>query len=219
MSRRKLAAIAVAATLGAVQPAPSLAQEAQRQVGVAAAVVGPVQLAAATPGQAGAPGGVGNIVQSGQPIRLGDRISTGPGGRLQIMLLDETVFTIGPNAVLVVDEFVFDPASGRGRISAGILRGSFRFVTGKIANSNPDDMRVSVPVGTMGIRGTIVAGDAQADRALIVLLGPGEQNNAAERIGRVLVTGLNTAQGGVELRRAGFAVDINGRGAAPGQKV
>ena len=184
---------------------------AGRQVGVAAGVTGAVQLIAASPGARAA----GRVVQSGEIIRIGDQIATGPAARLQIMLLDETVFTIGPNAALTIDEFVFDAAGGSGKLTANVARGAFRFVTGKIAANNPQDMKVTLPVGTMGIRGTVVAGRVSNDRALVVLLGPGAQNDAAERIGRVVVTGSDGSSSSVELRRPGFATEILGRGGIP----
>ncbi len=195
---------------GASDPVWAQAQ-AGRQVGVAAGVTGSVQLVAAGPGARAA----GRVMQSGEIIRIGDQIATGPAARLQIMLLDETVFTIGPNAAITIDEFVFDAATGRGKLSADVARGAFRFVTGKIAANNPQDMRVTLPVGTMGIRGTVVAGRVSNDRVLVVLLGPGGQNNATERMGRVLVTGSDGPGGAVELRRPGFATEILGKGAIP----
>lgn len=182
-----------------------------RQVGVAAGVTGPVQLVAAAPGARTA----GRIVQSGEPIRIGDQIATGADGRLQIMLLDETIFTIGPNAALTIDEFVFDSKAGTGKLTANVARGAFRFVTGRIAANNPQDMQVKTPVGTMGIRGTVVGGWVSEDRARIVLLGPGSQNNAAERMGRVFVQGSVPGSDGVELRRPGFATEIVGRNGKP----
>ena len=64
------------------------AVSAQR-VGVVAAVSGSVQIEH--------PGVVGHVANSGQPVFLGDVVQTGAEGRLQILLLDETVFTIGPS--------------------------------------------------------------------------------------------------------------------------
>jgi len=43
------------------------------------------------------------------PVSIGTRIVTGSDGHMQLLLLDETVFTIGPNSDIVVDEFVYDP--------------------------------------------------------------------------------------------------------------
>lgn len=199
--------LVAAVLLAALAVAPDARAQAGRQVGVAAAVTGQVQMAAAGTAARGG-------VRSGEAIRLGDQIATGPDSKLQIMLADETVFTIGPNAAITIDEFVFDAPSGRGKLTADIARGAFRFVTGRIAANNPQDMKVTMPVGTMGIRGTVVAGQVSGDRATILLLGPGDQNNANERMGRVVVTGSDASKGSVELRRPGFATEIT-RGGAP----
>jgi hypothetical protein len=95
-----------------------------------------------------------NSVASGSSISAGAHIMTGPTGRLQVLLLDETVFTLGPNSDMVLDEFVYDPKTSVGKVSANIARGTFRFVTGKIARRDPDNMKVKVAYGTIGVRGT-----------------------------------------------------------------
>jgi hypothetical protein len=77
---------------------------------------------------------------------------------MQILLLDQTVFTIGPESELVIDEFVYDPKTNAGKLSAEITKGVFRFVSGKIAHEKPEDMNVKLPAGTLGVRGTMVAG-------------------------------------------------------------
>ena len=183
------------------------APAAAQRIGVAAAVAGQVRLDA-VPGVRE----VGVDVASGTPIFLGDAVTTGPGGRLQIMLLDETVFTIGPDAAMKIDRFVYDPASGSGSVNASIAKGAFRFVSGQVAKRNPSDMEVRVPTGTIGIRGTSVAGVVDGARATIVLLGPGADTDTGERVGRILVTAANTT---VEVSRPGFAVDLAGANVPP----
>jgi hypothetical protein len=135
------------------------------QVGVVAAVQGNVELAS---GKA-----VGLIVHSAGPVFLGDVVTTDGEGRLQILLLDETIFTIGPNSAIVIDEFVYDPATSNGTLSAKILRGVFRFVSGRIAHENPEQMKVQLPVGTIGVRGTMVVGKVEGQRSVVALVGPG----------------------------------------------
>ena len=101
----KKKAIVPMAVLGAasalalgVNDAP--AQQAGTKAGVAAAVRGPVQqVSFRTPSAT-----VGRNVSSGDEIFLGDRIVTGPAGGLQVMLLDGTTFSIGPNSSMVIDE-------------------------------------------------------------------------------------------------------------------
>jgi hypothetical protein len=206
-----ISALALSAALAAPGRALEIAQAgapaAATRIGVAAAVAGPVRLDA-VPGVRE----VGVDVASGTPIFLGDAVTTGPGGRLQIMLRDETVFTIGPDAAMKIDKFVYDPASGVGTVNASIAKGAFRFVSGQVAKRNPSDMEVRVPTGTIGIRGTSVAGVVDGARATIVLLGPGAETDTGERVGRILVTAANTT---VEVSRPGFAVDLAGLNVPP----
>jgi hypothetical protein len=182
------------------------------RAGVAAAVRGEVKLAA-VPGVRE----IGKDVASGDPIFLGDQVTTGAEGRLQIMLADETVFTIGPNAAMVIDTFVYDPATNAGKVTASVLKGTFRFVTGKVAKREPSDMEVKLPVGSIGVRGTSVAGEVDGTRATIVLLGPGPDTNTGERVGRILVTGTGAtgAATTVEIVRPGFGTEITGLNVAP----
>ncbi|MBV18004.1 MAG: hypothetical protein CMO05_11095 [Thalassospira sp.] len=128
--------------------APAKADLNAEMAGVSAAVTGEVILAKSA-------GEIGTLVESGMPVYLGDRIITSPNAGMQILLLDETVFTIGPNSDIAIDEFVYDPVTGDGRIVADMARGVMRFVTGKIPLNNPASMDINLPVGSIGIRGTI----------------------------------------------------------------
>ena len=128
--------------------APAKADLNAEMAGVSAAVTGEVILAKSA-------GEIGTLVESGMPVYLGDRITTSPNAGMQILLLDETVFTIGPNSDIAIDEFVYDPVTGDGRIVADMARGVMRFVTGKIPLNNPASMDINLPVGSIGIRGTI----------------------------------------------------------------
>lgn len=175
--------------------APAGAQPQLARIGAAAAVRGRVEALAPITGS------VGRIMESGKPVYLKDKVSTDASGRMQVMLLDETVFTIGPNTTMVMDEFVYDPATGAGKVSAQVTKGVFRFVTGKVARNAPSNMRVKLPVGVIGIRGTMVAGKADSNSSLVVLLGPGASNNAGEAPGKVGVANQGTE---VELSKPGF---------------
>ena len=128
--------------------APAKADLNAEMAGISAAVTGEVILAKSA-------GEIGTLVESGMPVYLGDRIITSPNAGMQILLLDETVFTIGPNSDIAIDEFVYDPVTGDGRIVADMARGVMRFVTGKIPLNNPASMDINLPVGSIGIRGTI----------------------------------------------------------------
>ncbi len=97
-------------------------------------------------------------VQEPKPIRFQDQVSaldtvqTGDGGATSMQFLDETRFDVGPNAMVKLDDFVFDPASteGAGRISMAV--GAFRFVGGKMKSD--ENVKLVTPTATMTIRGT-----------------------------------------------------------------
>ncbi len=178
------------------------------RVGVIAAVRGTVKMD--RKGQAGV------IVKSGQPVYLNDEISTDDKGNLQVLLLDETIFTIGPNSTIVIDQFIYDPSTQNGQINAKVVKGAFRFVTGKIARKKPADMKVELPAGSIGVRGTIVAGHADGMKSTVVLLGPGSKNNSNSRIGQIT---LSNEVGGenkqVTVTRPGYGSVIDGPGSGP----
>jgi hypothetical protein len=172
-------------------------------IGVASAVRGAVK--------AVAPGAAGRVVETGKPVYSHDKVTTGPEGKLQILLLDQTSFTVGANSEMELDEFVFDPATNVGKVSAKISKGSFRFVTGKVARRDPSSMQVATPVGTIGIRGTMTAGSVSDSEATIVLLGPGPENNADEKSGGITV---KNDKGSTDVDKDGWGVTVKA-GEAP----
>ncbi|MBI4597821.1 MAG: FecR domain-containing protein [Candidatus Omnitrophica bacterium] len=207
--RRWICALVGISLFGSLTIAEAQTAPPPDRIGVAAAVRGGVQLQ--RPGQA-----VGQVLQTGQPIFLGERITTNAQGQLQILLLDETVFTIGPNSALVIDTFIYDPRTNAGKISAQALQGVFRFVTGKIARRRPSDMEVKLPVGVIGIRGTIVAGRIEGSQSKVVLLGPGPKNNTGERPGQITVSNrVGNVTHEVTVTRPGFGTTIAGPDALP----
>jgi len=169
-------------------------------IGVAAALRGEViRVSAVNDG-----GAVGPI-SSGTHIFLGDEIEVAPDGRMQVMLLDETVFTLGSGARLIMDEFIYDPATQSGAMTTQITRGAFRFVSGKLAKSSPEAMTVRLPSANLSIRGTQVAGIVDEDGgSRIVLVGPGP-NAVGATLGAITVS---NAFGSVDLTRPNFATTI-----------
>ena len=190
-------------TLAFVLLIAPLAAAAPMNIGVASAVRGAVK--------AIAPGAAGRVVETGKPVYSHDKVTTGPEGKLQVLLLDQTSFTMGANSEMELDEFVFDPATNAGKVSAKIVKGAFRFVTGKVARRDPASMQVKTPVGTIGIRGTMTAGTVSETEATIVLLGPGPENNADERTGGITVT---NDKGSTEVDKDGWGVTVKA-GEAP----
>src|SRR5215207_5570236 len=117
--------------------------EAQ-QVGTAAAV-NPAAQARGT-------GGSRTIV-IGQSIAHKERIQTTAAGSVQLLFVDKTSMTIGPNSDLAIDEYVFDPKANTGRLSATLSKGIMRFVGGQVSHTG--NAEIATPTGLVGIRGGV----------------------------------------------------------------
>lgn len=202
MSRKIISSTLSALLLGA----PAVSSAALTHIGAAAAVKGiPKAQSLGEP--------VGHVIQSGKPLFLHDHVTTDASSRLQVLLKDETVFTLGPNSDMVLDEWDYNPAAEKGRVTATITKGVFRFVTGKIANNQPSNMRVKLAkVGTIGIRGTIVAGLATPTMCAVMLAGPGAGNNANAKTGAFE---LSNAMGSTLVKESGNGSMIAGPGQRP----
>lgn len=172
------------------------------QAGVAAAVKGEVKTT--TP-----PDKTSRVLKSGDKIFMGDKVETGADGQLQILLLDQTVFTLGPASGITVDEFIFNPGNDDGKVKASVMKGIFRVVSGKVAHKKPENMSVDLPAGSIGFRGTNVAGIIDGQKSMVVLLGP-------VGVGRIYVTNLvNGEVVGVDIDEAGNATIVDGPNSVP----
>lgn len=134
------------AALGAALVVVPGAAAARNDVGVAAAVN---QDALRTP-----PGAGTRTIVLGDNLIYRERIETAGEGLVQILLVDGSTFTVGANSDLVIDEFVYDPNVGTGKLVATFGKGVARFVGGRLSK-NAGGVTVKTPVGTIGIRGGI----------------------------------------------------------------
>ena len=138
--------------------------------------------------------------------QLGDRIVTGPGGGLQILLLDGTTFSIGPNTSLVIDEFVFNPATGTGRLTASVARGTLRVISGRLARQEQEAIRIRLPVATVGVRGTMALFMIQPNGASFIgLFGIGGDNSVGRPQSHLFI---HNNGGGTGIYRTNFGCTV-----------
>lgn len=94
------------------------------------------------------------------PLRVGDtllskdRIVVPAKGGAGISLMDDTLISLGPNSVFVIDQFAFNAITREGLIDTSILRGAMQYVTGQIGRFAPQAVRVVTRTALIGIRGT-----------------------------------------------------------------
>ena len=123
-------------------------------------------------------------LNEGDFIYLNDVVKSNTSA-VGIAFADETTMSVDPNSTMVIDDFVYDPENPTtGSMNANILEGNFSFVSGQIAKTGADAMKVTTPVLTIGVRGTQVAGKANTDgeENEIVLL-PNEDGS----VGQVMI--------------------------------
>lgn len=173
VSRIAAARLLLAATALTIGGA-SLAAGAPEVIGINAAVLNNVRIR---------PGGatVARTAVVRQRVALADEVQTGGRSQLQVLLLDRSTFTVGANARLTIDRFVYDPARGARSVGASVVKGAFRFMSGRPDAKGSSSIRT--PVATIGIRGTIVDGVVGEDAVRIAVgergVGPGVRSDPA----------------------------------------
>lgn len=90
----------------------------------------------------------------GAGVRQTDTVVTGADGAIGITFDDNTLMSAGPNSVLSIDRFVFDPTTHKGAFDSTLKKGTLSVVSGKIAKESPDAMKVNAPAAILGVRGT-----------------------------------------------------------------
>jgi hypothetical protein len=187
-----------------VQTSASVAQNIRPVSGVIAVTTAPVQVTYQDiTGEQ-----IGRKANTGDPIFLNDVIMTGADVTMQVMLKDQTVFTMGPDSSIRFDTFIYDPADGaNGSLSAQVLNGSFKFISGKIADNNPDGMVLKLSHTTAAIRGTSVAGRVNADGSATLLLLSGAVSLQRNDVPDAVVTDIFRSGWGVTITETGSASD------------
>ena len=96
----------------------------------------------------------GQPVAVGSPVHMNDTVSTGAKGRLQVTFRDQTNLTLGENASVVIDRYVFDPDAGVGEAALNATKGAFRLATGRLSEMTKKNITVSTSFGALAVRGT-----------------------------------------------------------------
>ena len=93
-------------------------------------------------------------VATGFELLAGDLLVTGKDGRVSLTFIDNTRFAVGPNSRIAVSKFEYDRTRQQGSFVTQVDRGSLAVVSGKIAKSGRDAMKVQTPNSILGVRGT-----------------------------------------------------------------
>jgi hypothetical protein len=98
----------------------------------------------------------GGIISAtiGLEIWENDILRTGSDGSIGIVFNDDTLLSLGPESVLVIDDFIFAPKQGKFSIVLRMLKGTAAYLSGLISKLSPDSAHFETPTASIGIRGT-----------------------------------------------------------------
>jgi hypothetical protein len=90
----------------------------------------------------------------GMPVFQKDRIVTGRNGSIGLTLADNAMLSAGPDSVLALETFRFDPGTHAGQLEVSLESGTLSAIAGKMVEANPESMKVRTPAAVLGVRGT-----------------------------------------------------------------
>jgi hypothetical protein len=121
------------------------------------------------------------------PVNMNDAVVTGLSS-LQIRFQDNTTASVTENSRFVIDDFVYDPNRGAGRLNVRVSMGTVRYVSGQIARNNQQSVQVNTPTAVIGVRGTDFFMTVDESGQSLVVLVPSCDQNGNCYTGKISVT-------------------------------
>ena len=103
-------------------------------------------------------------------VEMQDTVTTAKS-RVTLSFEDKTTVKITEQSKLVIDDFVYDPNKGTGKLAVRVALGTARYASGQIAKNNPQAVNVKTPTATVAVRGTDFSMTVdELGRSLVMLL-------------------------------------------------
>jgi hypothetical protein len=141
-------------------------------------------------------------IAKGTVIEVNDKIET-KNGKVKIVFKDDTNVTVTESSSLVIDDFVYDPKSGAGKLGLKAAAGTVRYVSGSIAK-DPKNVKINTPTAAIAVRGTDFVMAVSETGASMIMLMPRceiEQN--------VNLKGLTCGSGAIDVETPAGIVKLN----------
>ncbi len=91
--------------------------------------------------------------------------------RAKLEFEDKTTVQITEQSKLIIDDFVYDPRRGTGKLALKMALGTARYASGQIAKNNPQQVAVKTPTASIAVRGTDFSMTVdELGRSLVMLL-------------------------------------------------
>src|SRR3984957_645097 len=148
------------------------------------------------------PGTPTRVIEIGAQIVENEKIQTSASGSVQVLFIDKTTLNVGPNSTLVIDRFVYNPATTKGELALSLGKGVIRVVGGVATHSEGATIRT--PVAAIGLRGGIALISHSGAKGTQAILGFGRMSVTS------LCGGSDCHPTTVDVSRPGYGVTVAG---------
>jgi len=141
-------------------------------------------------------------VSKGTLVETNDKVET-KNGKVKIVFKDDTNVTVTESSSLIIDDFVYDPKSGAGKLGLKAAAGTVRYVSGSIAK-DPKNVKINTPTAAIAVRGTDFVMAVSETGASMIMLMPTceiEQN--------INLKGLICGSGAIDVETPAGIVKLN----------
>jgi len=110
----------------------------------------------------------------GEDVFFKDSIETAQG-RMNIKFIDDTNLKLTEHTEVVIDEYYFDPDPSKSKMTMKFVSGTARFTTGRLGLVPKENIVITTPTATIGVRGTSFTTSVdELGRSLVILLPESE---------------------------------------------
>ena len=138
------------------------------------------------------------------PIEQNDTQKTG-NGKVGILFIDDTRVDVTQHSKLIIDEFVYDPNTKKGKLNLSAKLGTIKYASGQIAKTSRQDIVITTPTATIGVRGTDFSMTIDELGSSTIILLPSCDVNGNCLVGEISV---ESAAGQVILNQAFQATQV-----------
>ena len=142
-------------------------------------------------------------VAKGTIVETNDKVET-KNGKVKITFKDDTTVNVTESSSLIIDDFVYDPKSGAGKLNLKAAAGTVRYVSGNIAHNNPNSVNIKTPTAAIAVRGTDFVMAVNETGGSMVMLMP-----TCETEQNVNLKGLTCGSGAIDVETPAGIVKMN----------
>lgn len=103
-------------------------------------------------------------------VEMNDSVSTARA-KAELTFEDETKVKLTEHSKIIIDDFVYDPKKGSGKLGMKMALGTARYASGQIAKNNPQQVAIKTPTASIAVRGTDFSMTVdELGRSLVMLL-------------------------------------------------